>query len=250
MFGFTISITGAASILVSTPCIVLFARKLRRQGVQAVLCNTFRPPAESNCLPLAASPCDLRPRIHSQPPPSREDFAQADMVLAVPRMCEYLKDMAPPERIAVAYDHLDTAPLTERVRVHRESGKRLLPSHRAIGGWLYWSHHHLQAARPVPGAPSQRFCKTSRKLGSQSWCCGAARTRLRGRTEGLAGDLGIADYVAFMVSERTPWRFYPSCRALRDLRRDPFHGQSGGPGGRLPVVASDTGGCREMMRMA
>ncbi len=230
-----------------------FARKLKRAGVEVVLCNTFPAAGRvGTACRIARKPYAIYVREYIRNTPEhRRILVKAERVLAVSRdVADYLKDLAPSQRIAVAYDHLDTGPLTERVRVHRESGKRLLPfgsSHPVVGfvGRITTYKQPDLFLRAIPGIlerePNARFAVV-----------GAAVERERDYEEGLkrlAKELGVADCVAFMGQRPDAVEILSElavCCLTSD--REPFprtilEAQAVG----CPVVASGTGGCPEMV---
>ncbi len=231
-----------------------FARQLKRAGVDAVLCNTF--PAASRvgtACRLARKPHAIYVREYIRNISLHQNvLAQADMVVAVSwDVANYLKDFVPPKQIVVAYDHLDTTSLTERVRVHRASGKRFLPfgSGHPVVGFMGRITAYKQPdlfLRAIPKViqkqPNARFVVV-----------GAAVERGREYEAGLkrlANDLGVADYVAFMGHRSDAVEILSDLAVLcLTSDREPFprtvlEAQAIG----CPVVVSDTGGCLEMVK--
>jgi glycosyltransferase involved in cell wall biosynthesis len=232
---------------------LLFARRLKSTCVDAVLCNTFPVASRlGTACRFARIPHAIYIREYIRNTPHhRRILGGTRRVLAVSRdVADYLKDIAPPERISVAYDHLDTASLTERVRSHRERGTRLLPfgpCHPVVGfvGRITTYKQPDLFLRAIPqvlqNEPNARFVVV-----------GAPTERERDYEEGLrklAGGLGLSDHVAFMgqraeaVGILSELAVYCLTSDREPFPRTVLEAQAVG----CPVVVSDKGGCREMV---
>jgi glycosyltransferase involved in cell wall biosynthesis len=231
-----------------------FAPKLRQAAVDVVLCNTF--PAASRvgtACGRAKKPYAIfvREFIRNTPEHSRI-LSKAAMVLAVSRdVAGYLKDLAPPERTFVVYDHLDIGPLVERARQHKGSRKRLLPfnpTHPVVGyvGRITAYKQPDLFLRAIPAVlerePDCRFAVV-----------GASVERERDYEKGLhrlARELCVAHQVAFMGQRPDAVEIISELAVCcLTSSREPFprtvlEAQALG----CPVVASDTGGCPEMVQ--
>lgn len=232
---------------------VLFARRFRRRRIDAVLSNTFAAAARvKDACRMAGIPHGIYVREYiTKKKLHRKILAGADMVLAVSQdVASYLGDMVVPERLQVAYDHINARPLLDRAAAHRARGERLVPfarEHPVIGliGRItrYKQQDLFLRAVPhvLPSFPEARFVV----VGS----AGAAEKEYEAGLKLLAQELGVGDRVAFMGHRADAVEIMSElsvCCITSD--REPFprtllEGQLLG----IPVVAADTGGCPEMV---
>jgi glycosyltransferase involved in cell wall biosynthesis len=117
----------------------LLARELKRQKVNAVLCNTF--PAASRVatacqmasLPYAIYMRDYIPDF----PLQRRILNQADLLLAISKdVIRQHAAMVDPDKFRLAYNFINPDPILDRYEAHLASGKRLLPfdpQHPVVG---------------------------------------------------------------------------------------------------------------------
>jgi hypothetical protein len=116
-----------------------FAQRLKRAGVDAVLCNTFPAAGRvGTACRLARKPYAIYVREYIRDVPlHRWILEKADLTFAVSRdVANYLQPMAPTDCICTAYDHLDIDTILQRVARHRTSGIRLMPfkqEHPVVG---------------------------------------------------------------------------------------------------------------------
>ncbi|MEW6510870.1 MAG: glycosyltransferase family 4 protein [Bacteroidota bacterium] len=232
---------------------VVFARKFKNRRVDAVLCNTFAAAARvKTACRMARIPCGIyvreyitKKRLH------REILQNAQMVFAVSKdVAEYLSDIVTLERLVVAYDHINPEPLMERVAAHRARNTRLLPFERRhpvvgiIGRITRYKQQDL-FVRAVPlilaAIPEARFVVVG--------AAGSREKDFESELPAIARQLKVEDRVAFM-GHRTDALEVTSelsvCCLTSD--REPFprtvlEAQLVG----VPVVAANTGGCREMV---
>jgi len=175
------------------------------------------------------------------------------MILAVSRDCaEYLLQMGtPPQKVHVAYDHLDTGSIRKRLELHRTSGSKALPfgaSHPVVGiiGRITAYKQQDLFLRAIPfvlaGCPDARFVVVGSAIDRE-------KEYERGLRE-LAQRLGIANQVTFMGYRQDAVEIMSElCACCLTSAREPFprtilEAQFIG----CPVVASNTGGCPEMVQ--
>jgi glycosyltransferase involved in cell wall biosynthesis len=232
---------------------VLFARSFRRRGVDAVLCNTFAAAARvKDASRMAGIPCGIYVREYiTKKKLHRKILSGAAMVLAVSKdVASHLADMVAPEKLVVAYDHINAQPLLERVAAHRARGVRLIPfdqRHPAIGliGRITRYKQQDLFVRSIPHVlasfPEARFVVVG--------AAGAGEKEYEAGLSVLARQLGVDDRIVFMGHRRDAVEMMSElsvCCITSD--REPFprtllEGQLLG----IPVVAADTGGCPEMV---
>jgi glycosyltransferase involved in cell wall biosynthesis len=232
----------------------LFARRFKQRHVDAVLCNTFAAAARvKDASRMAGIPHAIYVREYiTRKSLHRKILRGATMVLAVSQdVASYLGDMVVPEKLAVAYDHINPQPLLGRVAAHRAQGGRLLPfdpGHRVIGliGRITRYKQQDLFLRAIPHVlrefPDTRFVIVG--------TAGAAEKPYEESLRTLAGQLKVDDAVAFMGHRPDAVEIMSElsvCCVTSD--REPFprtllEGQLLG----IPVVAADTGGCPEMVK--
>jgi glycosyltransferase involved in cell wall biosynthesis len=184
-------------------------------------------------------------------PSHRSVLRQARMTLAVSKdLCRYLASFGSADRLAVAYDHLDLEPLLSRLRRHQASGTRLVPfgsEHSVVGcvGRLTSYKQQDLFIKSIPfvlkAVPAARFVV----VGAPS----EKERDYEARLLALTKELGVMAQVAFMGHRPDALEIMSElsvCCLTSD--REPFprtilEAQLAG----CPVVASDTGGCPEMI---
>jgi glycosyltransferase involved in cell wall biosynthesis len=232
---------------------IRFARKLRREGVDIVLCNTF--PAASRMATacrMSGIPMVMYVREYVRNVPThRRLLRKAALTLAASEdVADYVKGLSPNSRITVAYDHLDAVPLVKRVTAHQTAGNRLLPfpiDSPVIGiiGRITTYKQQDLFLRAIPFVLEEFRNARFVVVGSPT-----KKEREYERTlHKIVGDLGIEDVIAFMGQRRDAVEIISELKVCcMTSDREPFprtvlEAQAVG----CAVVASNTGGCPEMV---
>ncbi len=232
---------------------VSFSRQLKRRQVDAVVCNTFAAAARvKTACRMAHIPWAIYVREYiSKRKLHREILESATRVFAVSRdVAGYLSDMVNPDKISVAYDHINATPLLARKDLHSSRGARIVPfdPHHPVIGFIGRITKYKQPdlfLRSIPEVlarmPQARFV-----------IVGSAGIKERSYEQSLrtlVRQLGVEDRVAFMGHRPDAIEIMSElsvCCLTSD--REPFprtllEAQLLG----IPVVAPDTGGCPEMV---
>lgn len=108
----------------------VFGNELKRQKIDAVLCNTF--PAASRVgtacrnekIPFAIYMRDYLP----DKPPFRSVLAKANALFAISKdIIQYHSTMVDPQKFHLTYNYINPQPILQKVDTHNASGTRLLP---------------------------------------------------------------------------------------------------------------------------
>ncbi|HVN56633.1 MAG TPA: glycosyltransferase family 4 protein [Anaerolineaceae bacterium] len=115
------------------------AARLKLLEVDFVMSNTFSAASRvGTAARLAGIPNAIYIReFISDRPLNRKILQRADGIMTISRdLQEYLFHLVDPQKLFLAYNYIDPAPILERARLHRASGKRVLPfekNHAAVG---------------------------------------------------------------------------------------------------------------------
>lgn len=182
------------------------AREIRAAGFDLGLCNTFAAAGRwSRALQFAGIPNAVYIREYiSDRPVHRQILKRMGRVFAVSQDVQrHVSRLAGPEKVLLAYNHIDSTALLERAARHRASGERLLPfapGQPVIGfaGRItrYKQPDLLVRAAPhiLAAVPQARFVLV-----------GSAQPREQAYEASLkqmAEELGIAGQVAFLGNRK------------------------------------------------
>lgn len=180
----------------------LFARELRQQGLDLVLCNTF--PAASR-VAKAAQFANLPVVIYmrdyiADTPLHRKMLGQAKALFAISKdVINKHEHMARPDQFRLAYNFINPDPILDRYEAHLASGNRLLPfaSQQPVVGLVGRITPNKQpdlfiraAAQALQSVPGARFA-----------LIGKAQPRERAfenHLKALADHLGLRHKIAFL----------------------------------------------------
>jgi glycosyltransferase involved in cell wall biosynthesis len=165
-------------------------------------------------------------------------------------VADHLAEVEPHARYRLAHDHLNAAPLMERITAHKQHGTRLLPfpAEQPVVGWIgritrYKQPHLFIRAVPrvLQAFPEARFAVV-----------GAAQPGERDYEASLpelASQLGVTRQTAFLglrpdaLEILTELDVYCLTSGREPFPRTVLEAQLAD----CPVVAAGTGGCPEMM---
>ncbi len=227
----------------------LFARQLQAKGIDAVIANTF--PAASRvqtACRFAGIPYVIYVREYiSDKSQHRAILRRADGIFAVSAdVAAYLSPMSDPEKIVVVHDHLHAEPLIARLEPRR-SPKRFAGDQPVVGiiGRITSYKRQDLFVRAIPWVakevPEARFVIVGSALESERV--------YEGELKKLASELQVDDRLAFLGHRTDALEIMAGltvCCLTSD--REPFprtvlEAQLVG----CAVIASDTGGCPEML---
>ncbi len=232
---------------------LLLARRMRRTGIRLVIANTFPALARvSTACRMARIPlaCYVREYIRDTPQ-HRSVLARATRVWGVSAdLAGHLKPMLAGGRVDVVHDHLDLLALRDRLEAHRVLGRRLLPfdpRHPVVGmvGRLtpYKQQDVFLGAVPriLEVCPEARFVV----IGG----AGPAERGYQESLEAMVAAPGLRGKVVMLGFRPDAPELMSECQVIVvPSIREPYprvilEAQHAG----VPVVASDTGGCPEMV---
>jgi glycosyltransferase involved in cell wall biosynthesis len=232
-----------------------FAKQLQKRGIDVVLCNTFSAASRvGTACRMAGIPYGIYVREYIPDTKLYRDILlKADMVLAVSRdVRDYVRSMVKHTHLVVAHDHLDTAPIVDRIYRHKVAGTRLLPfagEHPVVGiiGRIVRYKQPDLFIRAIPKTlakvPEARFVIVGTVLRDKEKIYGESLKR-------LARELDIEDKVSFMGYREDAIEIMSELTVLcLPSDREPFprvilEAQLTG----CPVIAANTGGPSEMVQ--
>lgn len=231
----------------------LFALRFKEERFDAVLCNTFGAAARvGTACRLAGIPYAIyvreyirKTRLH------KRILNSANRVFAVSHdVAAFLSDVVPGTRLRVVPDHIDIEPLRKRLSQHRGSGNRALPygSETPVVGYVGRITRYKQPdlfVRSIPNiisrVPDARFVI----VGSSSEVEKDFELSLLDQI----ADSGVKGYISFLGQRSDTIEIMSELAACCvPSVREPFprvvlEAQLS----KCPVVASDCGGCPEMI---